>query len=127
MPYTGANFASRTATWRDPNLRRPYVMNWSSGFQHDIGSNWILNLMYQGTAGVGLTRSWNINEIPLSIALGGDRALQDRVFTQQQNFRYFPQFGAVNFLSNFNHNTWHCGNAKIEKRYSQGLSLNCLV
>ncbi len=124
VPYTGANFASRTATWRDPNLRRPYVMNWSSGFQHDIGSNWILNLMYQGTAGVGLTRSWNINEIPLSIALGSDRALQDRVFTQQQNFRYFPQFGAINFLSNFNHNTWHSGNAKIEKRYSQGLSLN---
>ncbi|MBM3796467.1 MAG: hypothetical protein FJW31_20935 [Acidobacteria bacterium] len=80
--------------------------------------------MYQGTAGVGLTRSWNINEIPLSIALGSDRSLQNRVFTQQQNFRYFPQFGAVNLLSNFNHNTWHSGNVKIEKRYSQGLSLN---
>lgn len=39
VPYTGANFASRTATWRDPDLCRPYVMNWSSGFQHNIGNN----------------------------------------------------------------------------------------
>jgi hypothetical protein len=99
-------------------------MNWSSGFQHDLGGTWVLNLMYQGTAGVGLTRSWNINEIPLSIALGGDRALQDRVFTAQQDYKYYPHFGNINFLSNFNHNTWHSGNIKIEKRYSSGLSLN---
>jgi len=124
VPYTGAAFNSRTATWRDPNLRRPYVMNWSSGFQHEVGGSWVLELMYQGTAGVGLVRSWNINEIPLSIALGGDRALQDRVFQAQQDYRYYPHFGAINLLSNFNHNTWHSGNIKIEKRYSRGLSLN---
>jgi len=124
VPYTGANFASRNATWRDPNLRRPYVMNWASGFQYEVAQNWVLDVMYQGTAGVGLTRLWNINEIPLSIALGGNRALQDTVFTAQQNYRYYPQFGQVNLLSNFNHNTWHSGNIKIDKRYSSGLTLN---
>jgi hypothetical protein len=124
VPYTGAAFNSRNATWRDPNLRRPYVMNWSSGFQHELSNNWVLNLMYQGTSGVGLTRSWNVNEIPLSIALGGNRALQDQVFVAQQNFRYYPHFGNVSLLSNFNHNTWHSGNIKIEKRYSHGLTLN---
>ena len=124
VPYTGANFNSRNATWRDPNLRRPYVINWSSGFQHELTSNWVLNLMYQATSGVGLTRNWNINEIPLSIALSGNRSQQDQVFVAQQNFRYYPHFGNINLLSNFNHNTWHSGNVKIEKRYSQGLSLN---
>lgn len=124
VPYTGAAFNSRNATWRDPNLRRPYVMNWSSGFQHEIGGTWALELMYQGTAGVGLTRSWNINEIPLSIALGGDRALQDRVFVAQQDYKYYPHFGSINLLSNFNHNTWHSGNIKLEKRYSYGLTVN---
>jgi len=124
VPYTGAAFNSRNATWRDPNLRRPYVMNWSAGFQHDLGGTWVLNLMYQATAGVGLTRSWNINEVPLSIALGGDRALQDRVFPAQQDYRYYPHFGNINLLSNFNHNTWHSGNIKLDKRYSYGLSLN---
>ena len=124
VPYTGAAFNSRNATWRDPNLRRPYVMNWSSGLQYEMAGAWVLNLMYQGTAGVGLTRSWNINEIPLSIALGGDRALQDRVFQAQQDYRYYPQFGNVSLLSNFNHNTWHSGNIKLEKRDRKSTRLN---
>jgi hypothetical protein len=85
VPYTGANFGSRNATWRDPNLRNAYVINWSSGFQYQPGTTWLVNVQYQASAGVGLQRNWNINGIPLSIALGGDRALQDTVFPAQQN------------------------------------------
>jgi len=114
----------RTATWRDPNLRNPYVMNWSAGFQYQMASTWVVNLTYQGTAGVGLERNWNINQIPLSIALGGNRALQDTVFQAQQNYLMYPQFGTINLLSNFNHNTWHSGNITLEKRYGKGLVLN---
>ena len=77
VPYTGASFSSRTATWRDPNLRSPYVMNWSAGFQYQFAPTWMLKLTYKGTAGVALERSWNINQIPLSIALGGNTALQN--------------------------------------------------
>ena len=124
VPYTGASYNGRNATWRDPNLRNPYVMNWSAGFQYQMGSTWVVNLTYQGTAGVGLERSWNINQIPLSIALGGNRALQDTVFQAQQNYLMYPQFGTINLLSNFNHNTWHSGNITVEKRYGKGLVLN---
>ena len=121
VPYTGASFSSRNATWRDPNLRNPYIMNWSAGFQFQIAPTWLATATYQGTAGVGLVRNWNINQIPLSIALGNDRALQDKVFASQQNYLIYPQFGTVNYLSNFNHNTWHSGNFAIEKRYASGL------
>jgi len=126
VPYTGANFGSRNATWRDPNLHNAYVMNWSSGFQYQPGSTWVVNVQYQGSAGVGLPRNgnWNINGIPLSIALGGDRALQDTVFQAQQNYMIYPQFGTVSLLSNFNHNTWHSGNISLEKRYGKGLTFN---
>ncbi|MBI3210936.1 MAG: TonB-dependent receptor [Candidatus Solibacter usitatus] len=124
VPYTGASFGSRNATWRDPNLHNAYVINSSAGFQYQLGRTWLLNVTYQGTAGVGLQRSWNINQIPLSIALGGDRALQDTVFQAQQNYLRYPQFGSVSLLSNFNHNTWHSGNITIEKRYARGLLLN---
>lgn len=82
-------------------------MNWSAGFQFQVAPTWFATATYQGTAGVGLVRSWNINQIPLSIALGNDRALQDKVFAAQQNYLLYPQFGSVNLLSNFNHNTWH--------------------
>jgi hypothetical protein len=99
-------------------------MNWSAGFQFQAGPTWLMSATYQGTAGVGLVRSWNINQIPLSTALGNDRALQDKVFAAQQNYLIYPQFGSVNLLSNFNHNTWHSGNFAIEKRYARGLALN---
>ncbi len=124
VPYTGASFGSRNATWRDPKLHNAYVMNWSSGFQYQPGNTWLVNVQYQGSAGVGLQRSWNINGIPLSIALGGDRTLQDKVFLAQQNYQIYPQFGTVNLLSNFNHNTWHSGNISLEKRYGKGLIFN---
>ena len=124
VPYTGANFGSRNATWRDPNLRNAYVMNWSGGFQYQPGNTWVVSAQYQGSAGVGLQRNWNINGIPLSIALGGDRSLQDTVFQAQQNYQIYPQFGTVNLLSNFNHNTWHSGNIAVEKRYGKGLVFN---
>ena len=124
VPYTGANYGSRTATWRDPNLRNAYVMNWSGGFQFQPGTTWVINAQYQASAAVALQRVWNINGIPLSIALGNDRALQDTVFQAQQNYMIYPQFGAVSFLSNFNHNTWHSGNIGVEKRFSKGLMFN---
>ncbi len=124
VPYTGANFGNRTAFLRDPNLRNGYVMNWSGGFQYQPGNTWVVNMMYQASAGVGLQRTWNINGIPLSIALGNDRALQDTVFPAQQNYMIYPQFGTVNFLSNFNHNTWHSGNIALEKRYGSGIIFN---
>ena len=124
VPYTGSNFGSRGATWRDPNLRNPYVMNWSAGFQYEFAPRWLVDLFYHATAGVALTRSWSINDIPLSISLSGDRALQDAVFTAQQNYRPYTQFGTINLYSNFNHNTYHSANIKVEKRYSSGLTLN---
>jgi hypothetical protein len=99
-------------------------MNWSAGFQYQAAPTWVMTLTYQGTAGVGLERSWNIDQIPLSIALGGNRALQDTVFQSQQDYLLYPQFGAINYLSNFNHNTWHSGNVGVEKRYGRGLTLN---
>jgi hypothetical protein len=123
VPYTGANYGQRTATWRDRNLRSPYMMNWSGGFQFQPGGTWLVTATYQASAGVGLQRNWNINQIPNSIALSGDRALQDRVFQAQQNYLLYPQFGAINLLSNFNHNTWHSGNVTVEKRYGNGLIL----
>ncbi len=126
VPYTGASYGSRTATWRDPNLHNAYVMTWSGGFQYQPRPNWLVGAMYQGTAGVGLQRSWNINQIPTSIALGNDRTLQDSIVSlgRQQDYMLYPQFGAVNLLSNFNHSTWHSGNFSVEKRYSRGLVMN---
>ena len=125
VPYTGANFGSRTATWRDPNLRNPYVMNWSAGFQYQPGNTWMVRCHVSGHP-----RAWDCSAAgtstafrsrSLSAATGHCRIT---VFQAQQNYMFYPQFGTINFLSNFNHNTWHSGNITIEKRYGKGLTFN---
>ncbi len=126
VPYTGASFGSRTATWRDLKLHNAYIMNWSGGFQYQPTTNLFLSATYQATVGVGLQRNWNVNQIPTSIALGTDRALQDSIVSlgTQQNYMLYPQFGTINLLGNFNHSTWHSGNFAVEKRYGNGIIFN---
>ena len=67
-----SNYANRNATWYDPNLRNPYTMNWNGTYQYQFAQYWLLELSYQGSAGVGLLNSWNINAIHPDIS--SDRA-----------------------------------------------------
>src|SRR5205807_8502408 len=30
-PFVGSNYSSRNVSWIDPNIRMPYIMNWSGG------------------------------------------------------------------------------------------------
>src|SRR6202011_3860436 len=60
VPYTGANFGSRNATWRDPNLHNAYIMNWSGGFQYQPATNWFVSATYQAAVGGHLTSERSI-------------------------------------------------------------------
>ena len=62
---SGTNFANRNASWFDPNMRMPYIMNWSGGFQWNFTQNWLMETTYQGSRGVRLLNGWDINQIPL--------------------------------------------------------------
>lgn len=121
VPYGGTNYSARNVSWYDPNMRTPYVMNWSAGFQRQLTSNWLMELTYQGTAGVRLLNSWNINAIPLNISTNPTVLAQ--IFQNQQNYKPYPHFGNINLYSNFGHNTHHAGTFRVEKRYSAGVTL----
>jgi Carboxypeptidase regulatory-like domain/TonB dependent receptor len=122
VPFVGTNYSTRNANWFDPNLRMPYVMSWSGGIQWGFRNNWVLEAIYQAQSGVGLINSWDTNRIPLNIS--NDPTLLNTIFTASQNYKPYPQFGAVNLISNFGHNTYHGGTVRVEKRYSAGLVLN---
>ena len=122
VPFVGTNYSSRNASWYDPNMRMPYVMSWSGGIQWGFRNNWVLETLYQGQSGVGLINTWDTNRIPLNIS--NDPAVLNTIFTASQNYKPYPQFGAVNLISNFGHNTYHGGTVRVEKRYSAGLVLN---
>lgn len=124
FPYNGTSYSGRSATWLDPGLVNPYIMSWSGGIQYEFARNWLLELRYEGSAGNRLLGSWNINEIPLSITLGGNTALQSTVSGATQNYKPWTNFGTINLLSNLNHSTYHGGTFRIERRFANGFNMS---
>ena len=45
-----------------PDLKTPYVLNWTIGYQREIGRSSALEIRYVGNRGNNLWRSYNINE-----------------------------------------------------------------
>jgi hypothetical protein len=122
-PFVGTNFGARGVRWWDPALRNPYVMNWNSSVQYEFARDYLVEVSYQGSGGVGLLETWNLNTFPVDYA-ADDPALRSRVFAAAQNFRPYPHFGGITMRSNFGHSTFHSGTAKLEKRMSSGLYFN---
>ncbi|HZT28724.1 MAG TPA: TonB-dependent receptor [Bryobacteraceae bacterium] len=117
------NYSGRNVEWWDPSLRNPYVLNFNASLQYQVAQNYVLEMMYQGSSGVGLIERWQANTFPIDFA-AGNPTLQNQVFAAAQNYRPFPNFGNVYLRSNFGHSTYHSGTVKLEKRYSQGLTFS---
>ncbi len=122
-PFMGSNFGSRSVEWWDPALRNPYTMNWNAGVQYEFTRDYLLDISYQGSAGVGLLERWQFNTFPVDY-FAGNPAMQNLVFGRAQDYRPFNQFGDIRMRSNFGHSTYHSGTVKIERRMSQGLMFN---
>ncbi|MCC6862662.1 MAG: TonB-dependent receptor [Bryobacterales bacterium] len=120
-PFVGTNYSGRSASYYDPNIRSPYVMNWNAGFQWQFSRTMVVEFTYQGSAGVGLLNQWNINAIPLNIS--SDPAELNRIRQASQNYLPYTHFGGITHYSNWGHNTFHSGMVRFEKRYSHGLTL----
>ena len=119
----GNNYSGRTATYIDPNLRSPYTMTWSGGIQWAFKPNQLAELVYQGASGVALVPSAvNMNVLPQSIFTSTNTTLLNTVFANAQNYLNYPQFGSINYTSNFGHNTYHGLTTRVERRFNNGLS-----
>ncbi|MGH9723211.1 MAG: hypothetical protein ACRD8O_23615, partial [Bryobacteraceae bacterium] len=119
-PFVGTNYGNRNAEWWDPELRNPYVLNFNGSAQYEFKPNYLLELSYQGSSGVGLIERWQYNTFPIDY-FAGNPAQQTLVFSQSQNYRPYPHFGDIRLRSNFGHSTFHSGTVKVEKRMSNGL------
>jgi hypothetical protein len=121
--YVGTNYGSRTAAFMDSHLHPGYVMNWNLTIEHQLTTNNMLKLTYQGSASVDLLESWNINAFPTN-AFASNFTQQNQVFAAVQNYLPYPQFGSINYMSNSGHATYHSGTAQFQKRASVGLVLD---
>ncbi len=120
-PFVGTNYSSRTATYYDPSLHNAYAMNWNATYQYQFAANYLLELSYQGSAGNGLLEGWNMNTVPLNIST--NPAVLQKIYQNYQSYLPYPNFGNITMWSNFGHSTYHAGTIKIQKRFSQGLTL----
>jgi hypothetical protein len=119
-PFRGQNFGARNVNFWDPNLRNAYSMTWNANIQRELSRSYLLEVSYQGSAGVGLIENWNINTFPVDFARD-NLTLRSQVLAAAQNFRPYPQFGNVLMRSNFGHSTFHSGTVKLERRFSEGM------
>jgi len=106
VPFIGSNYTSRTASWWDPNMRMPYVLNWSGGVQWEFAHNWVSKGSIRAVRR-GRDQQLDMNAIPLNIST--DTNTLNQIFQNAQNFKPYRQFGSINLYSNFGHNTYHGG------------------
>lgn len=120
--YVGTNYGSRNVAWLDPSLHPAYVMTWNTTIEYQVSANNLIKAFYQGSAGVGLIETWNINAF--NTDYGAGTPLQAAAFANTQAYLPYPQFGAINHMSNTGHSSYHAGTIEFQKRYSQGLVLD---
>lgn len=54
---------TRGFTTVDPDIRTPYIVNWTVGLQRELGRNAAFEIRYVGNRGENLWRSYDLNEV----------------------------------------------------------------
>lgn len=97
----------------DFHLQSTKAIQWSMGIQRELSKNLLLDVSYVGTRTLGLISNYNYNQsFPGPGAQGPRRPL----------FPINPRVTDVTYRSNYGAAKYHSLQARVEKRYSQGLT-----
>jgi hypothetical protein len=97
-----------------------YSQQWNFTIQKSFGQDWTLEAGYLGSKNTRLgIPDANINQLPAQyLSLGA------AVLPIQQSLRAFPRFTTVAlFRDNVGNSQYHAAQARLEKRFSKGLTL----
>ncbi len=122
QPYQGANYSSRNTSFTDPNLHNPYTMTWQMDLQYQLLQNWLMNLSYEGSAGVGLIENPQYNALPIGF-LSDNPTEFTKFIGNGQIYRPYSSYGTVTLRSNISHSTYHAATVRLNKRLSNGFTL----
>jgi hypothetical protein len=95
----------------DPNLKAPYVINFSLGVTHAFTPDLSLEVGYVGDHGARLTGFSDINQCPPNTGT-----------CIQPYASKFPNFNFINFMTNDLRSNYHSLQATLTKRMSHGVS-----
>ena len=115
----------------DPQLRNPYVQQYSLGMEYQFGRSFMFGLSYIGSKGTHLTRLIPINPVVNGPAPATSPADEAARFTEFQqafqkengpgNIRLDPRFNQVNLLDDGASSTYHSLQVTGNKSFSHGL------
>ncbi len=118
-------FAPSNVRGQDRNAKTPVIYNWTFGIQQDLGFNTILGVSYNGSRSNFLLQSRNINLVPYGARFQNpDPTLPQTPvprFLNDNFFRPYPGYGAINFHENASSSNYHALQAQANRRFSRGL------
>lgn len=94
------------------NFRNPLVHKWNVALQQDLGNNMAAEVSYVGNHQLHSVRIWDPNDCPNSPLAN---------YSCDSN-RPNPALGGLSFVDSFDYGNYHGMTAKLEKRYSNGLT-----
>jgi hypothetical protein len=117
---TTVTCSGRNTEYTNPNIKDPYALTWNLSLQYQLFANTLVELTYDGTAGIGNIETPNMNVLPYSYDAGNTTALA-ALAGNGQIYRPYPNFGTITYRDNISHSTYHSGTVHVQKRLNHGL------
>ncbi|MBI2690202.1 MAG: TonB-dependent receptor [Acidobacteria bacterium] len=135
-----ATLLGQGVSGNDRGMRLPYAQQWNLDLQRTLPGNLLIDAAYAGSRGVHLFGNLNMNQLPNDRLALGD-ALRENVsnpffgtvksgglssstVSRAQLLRPYPQFtGVTQASASYGASTYHALQLRVERRFSQGLSI----
>ena len=112
------------------DFRNPYSMQFNLSVQRRLGKGWLGEVAYVGSRGLDLPYFSNANQVPLNSLTAAQRSriataisAGDDTTSILTPLRPYPAFDSITMSRNAASSIYHSAQFKIERRFSQGLSV----
>jgi hypothetical protein len=140
IPTSASSPSARpTITVYPANYHNPYTLNWNLSVQHSFRKDYLLEIDYVGLHNIGFGGTYNYDSRPWGTGIDANGNVIDLTLPANaayrntwvnntsgvngtQAYKPYPNLGGVNYECNCVRMIYHSGTAKLEKRYSNGLS-----
>jgi hypothetical protein len=109
------------------DFRNAFIQQWTADVQRQLGATWLLDLGYVGTRGLHLVQETDPNQpFNLTTVSNAPTAMQGEIAAACQAGACpspIPYLGNFAYTQSSGSSVYHSFQAKVERRFSQGLSL----